>query len=60
MFWCKPSYCHLEASAEGSLPPGDAVPNEVRRDAVPSEARDASLLSAGQSGGPFLNNPISD
>ncbi len=28
----------------------DAVPNEVMRDAVPSEARDASLRSAGQKG----------
>ena len=35
-----------EASAEGS-PLGDAVPNEVRGNAVPSEARDARLALGG-------------
>jgi len=30
-------------SVSEGYPPGDAVPNEVREDAVPSEARDASL-----------------
>jgi two-component system nitrogen regulation response regulator NtrX len=51
----------LSPRAEARSLPGDAVPNEVRRDAVPSEARDASLSlgttknggSAGQSEGHY-------
>jgi|GEM_PF-5653830 len=46
--------------------PGDAVPNEVMRDAVPSEARDASLSlgmtknggSAGQGGVSMIRVPL--
>jgi hypothetical protein len=37
------------ALARLGMTPRDAVPNEMRRDAVPSEARDASL-SLGKTG----------
>ena len=42
-FFVAPSllFCRPERS-EGS-PPGDVISNEEKRDAVPSEARDASL-----------------
>jgi hypothetical protein len=50
MFLCKPSCCRPEASAEGSLGtcvPRDDIPGRCPErsegDAVPSEARDASL-----------------
>ena len=41
-FCVSPPAVTLRRQPRGLLP-GDAVPNEVRRDAVPSEARDASL-----------------
>jgi hypothetical protein len=50
MFLCKLSRCHSERKPRGpsalaclGMTSRSAIPNEVRWDAVPSEARDASL-----------------